>query len=337
MKDRIIQSNRHVVRLCLLREWQKTLRGLMFVVSLAGLAACDSKSRDSEGSAPAHQSPTDGAAVSPPRPIPAESLPFAADELNVVAAFPGPGEPRVALVSPIGITFDAPILPGQDLAHAIRVISNTEEISGSISQSTEYTLLFRPANLWMPDSRYSIEIDASLMSTNGHLVNSELQWEFVTVGDVYTTSQSIIDMCMSDLDVEMLAAVNQTRSSARSCDSVAFPAAGKLTWNCRLQAAAASHSRDMADNNFFEHTGSDGSDISQRITRAGYAARVAAENLAAGYQTTAAAMEGLLESFDHCTTLMNPEFTEFGFGYAFNPDTNYRHYWTQNFARPAAR
>jgi uncharacterized protein YkwD len=309
----------------------------MLAITLAGLSGCDSHSRDDKKTAPAQLSPTDDAAVSPPRPIPEESLPFAADELNVAAAFPGPGEQRVALVSPISIGFDAPLLPSQDLTHAIRVMYGGNEIPGSISQTADDTLLFRPTDLWMPNRRYTIEIDAALMSAEGRSVNAELQWEFVTIADVHTTSQNIIDLCMSDLDVEMLAAVNQARSSARFCGSVAFPAAGKLSWNCRLQDAAISHSQDMANNDFFEHTGSDGSDVAQRITRAGYAARLAAENLAVGYQTTAAAMEGLLGSFDHCTTLMNPELTEFGFGYAYDPDSFYRHYWTQNFAHPASR
>lgn len=315
----------------------KILVAPIFFFTIVSSLGCDSKSSSGDESAAVKSPPPSNTEVPPPRPVPAESLPFAQDELNVVAAFPGPGEQRVALVSSISITFDAPLIQGQDLAHAIRVISNNNEVSGSISQSTGDTLIFRPANLWSPNSRYHIEINSALMSAEGNFVNEQLEWEFSTIADVHTTSQSVIDLCMSDLDVEMLAAVNRTRSIARSCGDRAFTATGKLSWNCRLQEAALGHSQDMASNNFFEHTGSDGGGLAERLSRAGYAARIAGENLAAGYQTTAAAMEGLLGSFDHCTTLMNPEFTEFGFGYAFNADTMYRHYWTQNFARPAGR
>src|SRR5690606_19113896 len=125
-----------------------------------------------------------------------------------------------------------------------------------------------------------------------------------TVADVYITPQRVIDECMSDLDVEMLAAVNQARILARNCGENYRPAVGKLAWNCQLQQAAITHSEDMAANDFFDHTGSDGSSVGDRITRTGYLWSRAGENLAAGQRTVAVVMDGLLKSPGHCDNIM---------------------------------
>jgi uncharacterized protein YkwD len=164
--------------------------------------------------------------------------------------------------------------------------------------------------------------------------SATISWQFSTVADVYTTPQVVIDECMSDLDVEMLAAVNQARTTARNCGENPRPAVGKLVWNCRLQQAAISHSEDMASTNFFGHTGSDGSNVADRISRTGYLWSRAGENLAAGHKTVTRVMEDLLASPGHCENIMSPHYTEFGFGFRSNNDTDYVRYWTQNFALP---
>ena len=308
------------------------LRGLVLLAALAGAFGCHSKSSGDTHSKSQAPSPTSTATISPPKPIPAKSLPFAEDELNVAAAFPAPNEERVALVSPISLTFDAPLLAGQSLTDAIRVSSSAHEVVGSISLSTGDTLIFRPADMWQPSTHYAIDINPNLMSADGLLVNGELRWEFLTVADVHTTPQDILDLCMSDLDVEMLAAVNQARIIARSCDTTFYAATGKLSWSCLLQEAALTHSQDMANLDSFSHQGSDGSTFAQRILRTGYPARLVGENLAYGYTTVAEAMVGWLNSPEHCRTLMTPELTEFGFGRTVG--ANNHQYWTQNFARP---
>ena len=309
-------------------------RFLLLVALTCGFG-CDNKSTSDASSSP--QTPTSAAEVLPPRPIPTNTLPFAEDELNVAGAFPGPDDTRVALVSPISVIFDGPLLAGQHLAQAIRVSAGNIQISGSITLASADTLIFRPSEMWQPNTRYLVDINPELMSEDGLGVNPQVRWQFLTIADVHTTSQSIIDLCMSDLDVEMLAAVNQARSIPRICGTDPYEATGKLTWNCHLQEAALAHSQDMANNDFFEHTGSDGSDVALRISRTGYMANMAGENLAVGFQTVTAAMEELLESRGHCATIMAAEFIEFGFGAAVNTESVYQHYWTQNFARPVVR
>ncbi|MGW4686385.1 CAP domain-containing protein [Streptomyces sp. NPDC004244] len=116
---------------------------------------------------------------------------------------------------------------------------------------------------------------------------------------------------------EILALVNQERAV------VGCPA---LTINAKLTAAAQSHSQDMAAHANMSHTGSDGSDPGQRITRAGYTWSTYGENVAYGYSTPAAVMEGWMNSPGHKRNILDCSFKEIGIGYA-GPN----HYWTQDF------
>ena len=67
----------------------------------------------------------------------------------------------------------------------------------------------------------------------------------------------------------------------------------------------------MAENNFFEHTGSDGSDVAFRVERTGYNYQTAGENLAIGVNTIDGAMAGWIKSPGHCATLMGSQYQDF--------------------------
>lgn len=101
-----------------------------------------------------------------------------------------------------------------------------------------------------------------------------------------------------------------------------------------LVAAARAHSYDMAANSFFDHTGSDGSSAVQRIERAGYHARISAENIAAGFATPESVVTAWSTSPGHRANLLNCDVTEVGVGYVFDAVSEYGHYWTQDFGRP---
>ncbi len=135
----------------------------------------------------------------------------------------------------------------------------------------------------------------------------------------------------------MLDAVNAFRAQARTCGSRgSFPAVTPLTWRCELKSAALAHSRDMANNNFFDHIGSDGSSPSQRVTRAGYSWSTVGENIAAGIPLSgvSAVMQSWIDSAGHCANLMNASFTNFGAAKYSNSSSTYEVYWTQVFGRP---
>lgn len=106
----------------------------------------------------------------------------------------------------------------------------------------------------------------------------------------------------------------------------------------QLAFAAQGHSQDMALNDFFSHTSSDGRSPWDRIRETGYSFSSAAENIAAGYPTAASAVSGWMNSSGHRANILNCNLEETGVGYYYlqndTGDVNYRHYWTQVFARP---
>jgi uncharacterized protein YkwD len=135
---------------------------------------------------------------------------------------------------------------------------------------------------------------------------------------------------------EFLAAVNQARSVGRSCGATHFDPAPPVAWNDTLAMAAYLHSYDMATNDFFSHTGSDGSDLTVRIEREGYVWSICGENIAVGYPTVSAVIQGWLNSEDHCRNIMNPGFGEIGAGVAEGPfgGSPSARYWTFDLASP---
>ena len=106
-----------------------------------------------------------------------------------------------------------------------------------------------------------------------------------------------------------------------------------------LTQAAQTHTENMAVQDFLEHTGLDGSSAGDRIEATGYEFSAWAENIAGGYQTPEAVVEGWMNSEGHRANIVNPNLQEIGIGYYFlEEDTgsiNFNHYWTQVFGTPS--
>ncbi len=111
-----------------------------------------------------------------------------------------------------------------------------------------------------------------------------------------------------------------------------------LTLSPQLTQAAQRHTDDMAYNDFFDHTGSDGSSPGDRIRDTGYDFLLAGENIAAGYPTAQEVVEGWMSSPPHRANILNCDYREIGVGYTYLANdtgtVNYRHYWAQVLATP---
>ena len=149
-----------------------------------------------------------------------------------------------------------------------------------------------------------------------------------------STSQLVIDQCMSVADKEMLSRINDVRRQPRACGPSNLPAASALSWHCTLGEVALQHSRDMGDTNFLNHIGSDGLSPGDRVTNAGYDWSAIAENIAAGQQSIEAVLADWLESAGHCSNIMGAAYTEFGSASYAVEGSDYPIYWTQVFAAP---
>ncbi|WP_327368378.1 CAP domain-containing protein [Streptomyces sp. NBC_01217] len=133
-----------------------------------------------------------------------------------------------------------------------------------------------------------------------------------------SASASATTAPVSDAVARILTLVNNERSNA-GCSP--------LTLNAKLTKAAQAHSEDMAAHQNMSHTGSDGSDPSDRITSAGYDWSAYGENVAYGYSTPESVMAGWMESPGHKRNILDCSFKEIGVGLA-QPGS----YWTQDFA-----
>lgn len=115
------------------------------------------------------------------------------------------------------------------------------------------------------------------------------------------------------------------------CGSTTFLAAPPLTEHRSLDQAARCHSLDMATDNYFSHTGEDGSTPSTRASAAGYTGDTTSENIAGGYSTARSVVDAWMASPGHCANIMSTRSTEVGAGYAFDSSSKYDHYWTLDF------
>ena len=137
---------------------------------------------------------------------------------------------------------------------------------------------------------------------------------------------------LSEADrLAILSRLNAARAQARSCGSERFAATGPLVWDTRLEDAAKAHSDDMARNDFFSHTGSDGLNIGDRVGQAGYRLRRAGENIAAGQDSDQAALEGWLTSEGHCRNIMEPAYRDTALACVSDSGATFTRYWTQVF------
>lgn len=125
-------------------------------------------------------------------------------------------------------------------------------------------------------------------------------------------------------ETTLLQLVNNVRQSGCICGSTVMPPVATVTWNDQLETAALNHSNDMYSNNYFSHTGLNGSTAGQRITAAGYNWMAYGENIAKGYSTEQTVMDGWLNSEGHCKNIMSPLFKEMGIARVGT-------YWSQEF------
>ncbi|AFM02522.1 Cysteine-rich secretory protein family [Bernardetia litoralis DSM 6794] len=123
---------------------------------------------------------------------------------------------------------------------------------------------------------------------------------------------------------ELVTLVNKYRTEGCTCGSDVMPAVATITWNETLAKTAYLHSKDMNDQDYFSHTGKDGSDTGIRMERQGYDWRAYGENIAKGYTNEQAVVEGWIESEGHCRNIMSANFEEMGVG-------KEGEYWTQVF------
>lgn len=128
-------------------------------------------------------------------------------------------------------------------------------------------------------------------------------------------------------ELEILDLVNQRRAAGATCGGETFGPREPLEMLGSLQCAARVHSLDMLENDYFSHTGLDGSSPADRLRAAGYDGRGWGENIASGRSDAESTMEQWMNSPGHCRNIMG-NYRYIGVGYA---GMGRQHIWTQTF------
>ena len=121
----------------------------------------------------------------------------------------------------------------------------------------------------------------------------------------------------STIQYRMLDSVNSLRQAS---------GAAPLTLDSRLNAAAATHSRDMSLQNRPWHFGSDGSSPIDRARRVGYDGTIVGENISETYEDELETLAAWMQDENTRRIILSKEATEMGF--AWEQETNGKIWWT---------
>ena len=99
-----------------------------------------------------------------------------------------------------------------------------------------------------------------------------------------------------------------------------------LALDAELSRVARYKSQDMRDKNYFDHTSPTYGTPFQMMKSFGISYKTAGENIAYGYATPQAVINGWMNSSGHRANILNASYTKIGVGYVADG-----HYWTQMF------
>jgi len=165
-------------------------------------------------------------------------------------------------------------------------------------------------SLWKIATRYQAGL-SEIKSANPQIKNYDLIYPGQII-NIPTTHASI-----TAYEQEVIRLVNEIRVKN---------GLKPLTYNWELSRVARYKSQDMKDNRYFAHNSPVYGTPFQMIRNFGISFRSAGENIARGYATPQAVVNGWMNSSGHRANILNANYTKIGVGYV--PSGNY---WTQMF------
>ena len=126
-----------------------------------------------------------------------------------------------------------------------------------------------------------------------------------------------LDQSTASFEEEVVRLVNAERARA---------GLRPLTMNWELSRVARYKSEDMRQNRYFDHNSPTYGSPFDMMRSFGIRYRAAGENIAMGYATPAAVVNGWMNSSGHRANILSAKYTEIGVGYVAGGN-----YWTQMF------
>lgn len=165
-------------------------------------------------------------------------------------------------------------------------------------------------SLWKIAVRYEIGL-SELKAANPQIQNYDL----IYPGQVINIPT--LDTSVTAYEQEVIRLVNEIRVKN---------GLKPLTYDWELSRVARFKSQDMKDNRYFSHSSPVYGSPFQMIRSFGISFRSAGENIARGYATPQAVVNGWMNSSGHRANILNAGYTHIGVGYVSGGN-----YWTQMF------
>lgn len=164
--------------------------------------------------------------------------------------------------------------------------------------------------MWKLAVKYQVGT-SEIRDANPQIVNPDL----IYPGQVLNIPS--VDAAVLDYEKEVVRLVNEIRVKN---------GLKELTYDWELSRVARYKSQDMKDNRYFSHTSPTYGSPFQMIKNFGLSYRSAGENIAKGYKTPQAVVNGWMNSSGHRANILNASYNRIGVGYVANGN-----YWTQMF------
>ncbi len=164
--------------------------------------------------------------------------------------------------------------------------------------------------MWKIAVKYKVGV-SEIISANPQIKNPDL----IYPGQVLQIPTA--DTTVSSYEKEVVRLVNEIRAKN---------GLKPLTENWELSRVARYKAQDMHDKKYFSHTSPTYGSPFTMIKNFGISYRTAGENIAMGYKTPQAVVDGWMNSAGHRANILNANYTQIGVGYV--PSGSY---WSQMF------
>ena len=164
--------------------------------------------------------------------------------------------------------------------------------------------------MWKLAVKYQVGT-SEIIQANPQVSNPDL----IYPGQVLNIPQ--LDKSVSSYEAEVIRLVNNIRQQN---------GLQPLAANWELSRVARYKSRDMVDRRYFSHTSPTYGTPFQMIRNFGISFKTAGENIAYGYATPQAVVDGWMNSSGHRANILNASYKQIGVGYVAQGN-----YWTQMF------
>lgn len=191
----------------------------------------------------------------------------------------------------------------------ISIVILTAVLIPSASAATTHTVV-KGDTMWKLAVRYEIGV-SEIKSANPQIANPDLIYPSQVL------NIPTLDATVLSYEAEVVRLVNEIRA-----ENGLEP----LTPHWELSRVARYKSEDMKNNRYFSHTSPVYGSPFQMIKNFGISFRSAGENIAKGYATPQAVVNGWMNSSGHRANILNSSYTHIGVGYVAEGN-----YWTQMF------